>query len=236
VVLYPREGGFGGFAVALASALERDGVEVVLGASDLHVEVEPGTHRVCHVDAAGRRFQAGTYFWGAGWAALCEWLDVECQNVATDQVVLGSFRFDRPVRTDFHELLVGDPSFLLNRVHTPSAFRHDETPLLQVEFAYPALDDTWARAAHAWRERWLADLRALGLLDGSHHVDDFDFRAFRMHFNGYGAEGVALRDADPSLLASDSNVVPLAPSMANLNINRYVERVIEEVSTSVRAS
>jgi hypothetical protein len=236
VVLYPRDGGFGGFAAALAAGLERDGVEVVLGASDLHVEVERATHRITHVDAAGRRFRAGTYYWGAGWAALCERLGIGCQDVATDQVVLGSFRFDRPVPTDFHELLVGDPSLLLNRVHRPSAFRHDDTPLLQVEFAYPALDDTWARDPDAWRDRWLADLRALGLLDGSHRVDDFDFRAFRMHFNGYGAEGVALRDADPTLLAPGSNVVPLAPSMANLNINRYVERVIADASASVRAS
>ncbi len=235
-VLYPHQGGFGGFAQGLMSRLDRDRVEVLLGATDLHVEVEPGTHRVAHVAAAGRRFRAATYYWGTGWAALCAQLAIECQDVATDEVVLGSFRFDRPVRTNLHELLVGDPAFLVNRVHRPSAFRHDDAPLLQVEFAYPANDPSWAREPDGWRLRWVDDLGALGLVDGSHRIEDFDFRSFRMHFNGFGAEGVSLRDADPTLLSPDSNVRPLAPSMANLNINRYVERVIEDVSASVRAS
>lgn len=56
-----------------------------------------------------------------------------------------------------------------------------------------------------------------------------------MHFNGYGAEGEALRDADSALLKRDSNVHPVVPSMANLNLNRYVPRAVRDVTALLAA-
>lgn len=235
-VLYPQAGGFGGFVHGFASKLDPARVELLLGAGAVHVELEPNTHRVAFVEAGARRLRARHYFWAEGWAPLCRLLGLECQDAATDQVVLGSFRLDRSARTDFHELLVGDPRFRLNRVSFPAAFRHDDEPLVQVEFAYPVHDERWVMEPDDWRDRWLDDLRRIGVLDATHRVDDFDFRAFGVHFNGYGAEGAELRDADPSLLAPDTNLLPLAPSMANLNINRYVPRVVRDVTAVMTTS
>lgn len=233
-VLYPREGGFGGFADGFRRHLDPGRIELLTGVEDLHLEVRPGTRTVEWVAGAGRRFSADHYFWAGSWSSLCRLLGMPCQDVVTDRVMLGSFRLDRPALTEYHEILVGDPAHPINRISFPARFREAADPLLQVEFAVPQAAD-WPGDPEHWRESWLASLRRLGLLEAGHRVEEFDYRAFPLHFNGYGAEGAALRDADPGLLGSDTNVRPVVPSMANLNLNRYVPRAVTYV-TSVMAA
>jgi hypothetical protein len=234
-ILYPARGGFGGFAAGFVDKLERDGIEVRTGLGEIQVEVSPHTHRVEWVEAGGRRLGAERYLWGQGWAPLCALLDLPCQEVATDRIALGSFRLDRPPRTDYHEILVGDPRVRINRVSFPDALRGSAENLMQIEFAFPDRAEGWDLEAEEWRRRWIEDGRAIGVLDQDHRVEEFDFRSFRMHYNAFGAEGEPLRDADPSLLNGSSNLHPIAPSMANLNLNRYVPRALEEVSEALGA-
>jgi hypothetical protein len=229
-VLYPSDGGFGGFAEGFMRHFDPRLIEVVADAGDLRVDIRPGTHTVEGVCGRGRRFVAPHYFWTGSWPALCALLSLPCQNVITDRVLLGSFRLDRPARTDYHEILVGDPEHHINRIHFPAAFRHTADPLMQIEFAVPQAE-VWSAGADDWRESWVASATRLGLLDGGHHVEDFDFRSFPLHFNAYGAEGEPLRDADATLLRSDTNVRPVIPSMANLNLNRYVPRALRYVAS-----
>jgi glycine/D-amino acid oxidase-like deaminating enzyme len=229
-VLYPERGGFGGFARAFVDALDPRTVELVTGAHDLQVTVEPGAHRVVEVTALGRRFQARHHFWAAGWSGLCALLGLPCQDTATDRVMLGSFVLADPPRSQYDELLVGDPSLWLNRVYFPGHFRAAGEPLVQVEFAVP-IAESWPTDAAVYRERWETDLRRLGVIAGP--VREFDFKSLPMHFNGYGMEGVALVDADPTLLSPDANVHPVVPSLANLNLNRYVPRVLAQVTDIV---
>jgi hypothetical protein len=166
---------------------------------------------------------------------LCGLLNVPCQHTATDRVMLGSFRLNRPAMTPYHEILVGDPLHHVSRIYFPAAFRESNDALMQMEFAVPRAV-TWPEDPGHWRESWLTSARSLGLLDDHHRVEEFDYRSFPMHFNGFGAEGEPLRDADPRLIRGDSNIRPLVPSMANLNLNRYVPRTIGYVASMLGRS
>jgi hypothetical protein len=227
-ILYPRSGGFGGFAEALLGSLDPTRTEVLLGADDLQVEIEPGTHTARSVAGGGRHFRAPRYLWGSSWPALCALLDLPCEETATDQFVLGSFVLDRPIRTPYLEILVGDPALRINRISFPARFRESDDPLVQVEFAFPVAEE-WPEDADSWRSRWVGDLRRLELLEDSHRIEEFDFRIFRLHYNGFGMEGQALLDPDPSLVRSDGNLHPIVPSLANLNLNSHVPRSVEQV-------
>jgi hypothetical protein len=229
-VLYPKRGGFGGFAQGFVERFDPRVVEVVTGAEDLALELEPGTHTVREARALGRRWRARHYFWAAAWPGLCGLLGLPCQNSASDRVLVGSFRLAEPVPCAYDELLVGDPGLRMNRVYFPARWRASEEPLLQVEFAVPLAED-WPSDAQSWRETWSADLARAGILGARHRVEEFDFRSAAMHFNAFGMEGERLRDADPALVRADSNLHPVAPSMANLNLNRYVPRAIAYVSS-----
>ena len=232
-MLYPEVGGFGGFAAGFVRGFDPDRIEVLTGLDDLHVEVEPGTHRVVWASGAGRRFESEHVFWAAAWPPLCELLDIPCQRTATDRVVLGSCTLDRPANSDYHEILVGDPNLHINRVSFPAKFRDSGDPLMQIEFAFPMAAE-WSTDRDHWQHRWEADTRRLGILAADHRIVEFDFKSFPLHFNSFGAEGEPLRDADPTLLRADSNVRPVVPSMANLNLNAYVPQVVSYV-TSVLA-
>lgn len=229
-VLYPMEGGFGGFAAGFVRQFDPRQIEVLTGADDLDVDVRPGTHTIESVNAGGRRFSAPHYFWTGSWSALCSILGLPCQDAATDRVLLGSFRFDRPAHTTYHEILVGDPDHHVNRISFPARFRESDDPLMQIEFAVPRAEP-WPTDPNHWRDAWVASATRLGLLDPSHRAEEFDFRSFPMHFNAFGAEGEPLRDADPGLLRPDTNVRPVVPSMANLNLNRYVRRAVAYVAS-----
>lgn len=228
-VLYPKSGGFSGFAEGFLRKLEAMGVEVLLGASDAETVMVPGTHRVDHVRAAGRELRAPRYFWASAWPGLCKLLALPCQEVATDLVLLGSFVLNRPAETRYHEILVGDPKHRINRLYFPSRFAHTNDARMQIEFSVPKAED-WPQDAEHWRRTWLESAARLGLVGPSHEVLEFDFKSFALHFNAYGMEGEALVDADPALLHPDSNLHPVVPSMANLNLNAYVPRVIQEVT------
>jgi|GEM_PF-1472441 len=232
-VLYPARGGFAGFARAFAEGLDRRYVETVTDIPDLHLELEPGTHSVRRIDAGGRRLAADHVFWAANWAGLCKLLALPCRNLATDNLLLGSFLFDRPAISDYNEIIVGDPALHLDRISFPGKFAQTDAPQLQVEFAFPAAGPELPLEAAHWRGVWRDELQQLGLIDKDHRLESFDFRNFRMHFNSFGAEGVPHEEADPTLLRADSNIVPVAPSVLNRNLNASVPRYLEAVLHAV---
>jgi hypothetical protein len=106
---------------------------------------------------------------------------------------------------------------------------------MQIDFAVPCLDNPSTDPEY-WRRTWVEDLTRLGILDSGHSVEMFDYKTNRMHFNSYGMEGEPLVDADPALLRADTNVRPLTPSMANLNLNSHIPRNIAYVTSVLAAS
>ena len=233
-ILYPQEGGFGGFSQGFVKKFHPERIEVLTDARDMEIAVEPGTHRISAVTALGRQFVAKNYFWGASWAQLCALLDLPCQNTATDLIMIGSFRLNREANTSYNEILFGDPNLRLNRVYFPASFRESNDPLLQIDYAVPRAENP-STDPEFWQRVWMEDLKRVGILDAEHHVEMFDYKTNAMHFNSYGLEGERLVDADPSLIRSDSNVRPLTPSMANLNLNSHIPRNIAYV-TSILAT
>ncbi len=228
-ILYPLEGGFGGFAQAFVDSYDGERIEVLKGAKDAQVVMEPGSHNVAYVEANGRRLTAPRYFWAGPWLRLCELLDMPWQQTATDKVVVGSFRFDQPITSEFDELLVGDPEHLVNRIHLPARFRGSDEPLLQIEFAFPIHGQERSPDPDAWKEPWLDSLRRLGLIGASHKALQYNFKSFGMHFNAFGVEGEPLVDADPSVI-KQGNLHPVVPSLSNLNLNRHVPRTVRDVT------
>ena len=231
-ILYPTEGGFASFAKAFCAKLGPN-VEVITDIPDLHFELEPGTHRINWLQAKDRRFESRHVFWCAAWPSLCQLLNIPVQYLATDNLLLGSFRFNEPAMSEYNEILVGDPSFHIDRISFPGKFAQTNAPLLQLEFAFPVAHGSLPLEPQYWQQTWLSDLKRLGLLGGGHRLETFDFRKFRMHFNSFGAEGQECRDADPTLLMPDSNIHPVAPTMQNRNINGSVPLYLEQVISAL---
>lgn len=231
-VLYPREGGFAEFSRGFARKLDPARSQVLTGVGAIDIAVDADRHRFEHVETTERRFTADYWFWASSWPELCGLLSIPCQDPATDRIALGSMRFDGELDCGYHELLVGDPSHLVNRLHFPGRFRDTRNDLVQVEFAYPDAEPRPLEPDY-WRDRWLESLRRLGIAGRAQRLELFDFKTRKLHFNGFGMEGAALIDADANVLAPGSNVHPIVPSMANLNLNAHVPRDVAYVTSVV---
>ena len=168
-------------------------------------------------------------------ACFARRLSIPWQDAASDRVLLGSFRLNRPADTDYHEILVGDPDFQVNRIYFPARIRGSDEPLMQIEFAVPAAED-WSGDAEYWCNAWMEGMRRLGVLDAQHQVEEFDFKSLLMHFNAFGVEGEPLQEADPTVLRADTNVYPVTPSLSNLNLNRHVPRSLRYVTSVLAGS
>lgn len=229
-ILYPAEGGFGAFSQAFLDHYDEQQTRVVLGAKKLDFTLEPESQSIVSLHLDEETIQAKHYFWADSWPALCALIDLPCQSVATDRIVLGSFCFDHHIESEFSELLVGDPRLHINRLYFPADFTCRSEPRLQIEFAFPTAEEqSRSLDSDVWRNRWLDDMRQLGLITDAHRVTMFDFKTRQLHFNSFGMEGEPLVEADASLIDSRSNIRPLAPSMANWNLNTHVPQTIATV-------
>ena len=228
-VLYPRTDGFAGFARAFMEAMNPQFIETVVDVPDFHIELEPGTHTVLWIDAHGRRLVPERIFWAANWGGLCKLLGLPAVNMATDNLLLGSLKLNRPAVSDYNEIIIADPQLHLDRVSFPGKFSQSGAAQLQVEFAFPVADAETSLDPAYWQQTWLADLHRIGLLRDDHVVEQFDYRNFRMHFNSFGMEGVPHTEADPALIRADSNIIPVAPSVLNRNLNASVPQYLETV-------
>jgi len=221
--LYPAEGGFGAFPAALRRAAEARGVDVVAGASDLALDVEPGTRRVRSVAARGRSYRADRVYWCASPADLQRALGLPVPDAKPDRFVLTSLELARPLEAPWTEVLVGDPEHRVDRISFRGRFAGTENRLVQLEFAYPARgegsvpEETAAKPAF-WVEGALRSLRRLGLVEPGNEVRAFDVKRVPLLYNAYGVEGVPM--PEPRFeLPPESNLRPVLPTLKKVNIN-----------------
>lgn len=219
--LYPREGGFGAFVEALERRLRERGVEIVVGASELAIDLDPETRSVHRLAAGGLELRPERVYWCAGVPRLCRLLGDPEPELGPDHFVLGSFELERPIPSPVTEILVADPAHPMDRVSFRGNFAGIPNRLVQVEFAHPREDPRFEAEAETWRERWLESLRRLGIVEAGNAVLDFDFKKVPIVYNSYGVEGQPMPEVRFELPA-ESNLRPVLPTVKKVNINTRI--------------
>jgi hypothetical protein len=220
-MLYPRSGGFGGFAESFRSRLEAAGVEILCGLPDLAYDVDRPGQFVRTVEADGRRFSAPRIYWCGPVGALCGVLGVPIPDKKPDLFLLGSFQLSEPVRCPYTELIVGAREHAINRVSFPGKFAREADDLVQVEFSFPRADESWSEDPEHWRDRWIASPSA--------EIVDFDFKRFPTLYNCYGVEGVRMPEVELEL-PPESNLRPVLPSIRSINLSTRIPQFLEFVA------
>jgi hypothetical protein len=227
-MLYPDAGYFGAFPEAIAERCRAQGAELLLGAADLRVDYRTATRRVESVRARGRELAAPRVYWCAPPAALCELIGEPIPNATPDTFVLGSFEYDRPVRCDYSELIVGDPEHRLNRVSFPGKLALGEDNLVQCEFAFPTAAPGWSAKPAEWLADFALSLARLGIVDARARITDSSLKLVPIFYNVYGAEGRELPPLDfSSALGEGSNLRPVLPTYQKVNINTRVPQIVQ---------
>jgi len=231
-VLYPLEGGFGAFPAALRRRAEARGVDVVAGASDLAIDVEPGSARVRSITACGRSLRAERVYWCASPTELQRVLGLPTPDVRPDRFVLLSLELAREVEAPWTEILVGEPEHRIDRISFRGRLAGIDNRLVQLEYAYPArgpgsVPEGSAAKPSFWLQGAMRSLRSLGLLEPGNEVRDHDLKRVPILYNAFGVEGVAM--PEPRFdLPPGSNLRPVLPTLKKVNINTRFLRLLTE--------
>ncbi|MHC5063814.1 MAG: FAD-dependent oxidoreductase [Planctomycetota bacterium] len=234
-VLYPEEGGFGGFAQALLRGLRQSGVDVILGAKDLSFDIDASSKYVRQVNVGGRSLSSPRVLWCAAASALYELLDRPAPHLKPDIYVIGSFEFEKPVLERFNEVIIADPQHRINRMTFPGSFAKARNDLVQVEFAFPRDSKEYQRDPGVWREDWANSLQEMGIVGEGNALQAFDFKTFPIYYNTFGIDGQPAPEIEFDSLPADSNLIPVLLTVKNVNINTRIPQIVSFLTEVMNA-
>lgn len=226
-VIYPLERGY---ARLIEGMLEDAAghIELIMGAQDLHIDLDPESLRVNAVHAGGVDYRAGRVFWCIPLPVLCRLAGWPLPAGEAQWELLGSFTFRDPVRLRDHEVLFADPAHRIRRINNPGLIAGQETSTtLQVE--YTTVGGEAREAQECWRERWLHSLRELGFVGNNNPVEEFDFRALSRGVVSTEDLGAFLEDCRRRIAAAGTNLIAPHLAVASDNNCRLIPQVCERI-------
>lgn len=232
-VLYPAEGGFGTFMKKLVEKIDTRFVTLKTGVQNSLPDFDIETRRFQSIEVDGETCTADQYFWCAPVFPLIAQLGFEIVKGTQIEYALGHFVFDQPVDVEYHELLIGDPDFPVNRISFPGLIAGTENCQIQTEVSFShgelKYDD------EQWKDIYLDCFRKLGFIGSSHQI-----KHFRLDHNIWGRL-VPLRTQIPifetykeALDVPETNIcypfIAIGPENMNRMIPGATRKVYEAIS------
>jgi hypothetical protein len=223
-VLYPAVGG--GYAAWIHAMLQgsEKSIMVRTSLSDIQANIDPQSLEVHSVIAGGIRYTADHVFWCAPLPVLGKTVGWQLPKGEPQLELLGSYTFDEPVNTDYHEILFADPAHRIRRINFPGLFAHNgQSRTLQVEYTtlgYEAHSD-----ADKWRRDWLNSLQQIGIIKEGTEPKYFDIK--RVSRGIVSTEDLSgfLAGCEQRIKKANSNLVAPHMAVASDNNARLVPKV-----------
>jgi len=162
-VLYPAHGGYARWIHAMLEQAAET-MKVRTGLTDIVADIDPETLTVRSVSAGRKHYKADRVFWCAPLPVLCKTVGWELPAGEPQWELLGSFTFDYPVNTQYHEILLADPRYRVRRINFPGLIA-DEEPCFTVQVEFTTLGGEAHRTDEEWEDEWLGSLKQLGIVD-----------------------------------------------------------------------
>ena len=162
-VIYPKSDGFYGFIDGLVQSIDSKYCDIFLACTDIKLNMDK-ENQCIDINTSGKKIVGNHYFWCAPFFGLAGMLGLPLPTGVAQTLVLGSFKFDGEFSKAFHEILVGDNKYKINRISFPGNIRKDINNLIQVEFIYPS--DELDMSKDEWMDHWLSCLSDIGISDG----------------------------------------------------------------------
>jgi len=222
-VLYPSDGGFGRFTDSLIKQIDKKYFDIKTG-MQAQIKMNESQQEINYITVGDVNYQSNNIYWCAPLPLLGHFFSIPRIDGVPRVTQLGSFKFDREINhSGLHEILVGDPDILMNRISLPGNIQNIANDMLQIEFGFPEGDYNYTK--DELRGIWLGQLRELNLISSANSVVDFDFREFRLGMvsmqNQFAYEKLCIE----SISNSGSDIRIPCPSAGAKNINDVIESV-----------
>lgn len=172
--LYPTDNGYANWIRSLLSTATQR-IDLRTGRSDITFDFNPNEGILQAVHTETGSYNPDRVFWCAPAPVLARQLDMDRPAGQPQVGVLGSFTFEEPIHTNYHEILFADPDHPIKRMSVRKYLEGaSRSRTLQVEFLYPKGD--YDLTPEEWERRWLHSLRELELVSSENTLLNMDFK------------------------------------------------------------
>jgi len=223
-VLYPaRKGGYAAWIHAMLDSAAAS-IKIHTGLSDLQAVIDPQSLEVHSVTAGGQKYTADNVFWCAPLPVLCKTVGWPLPKGEPQWELIGSFTFNEPVNSEYHEILFADPAHKIRRISFPGLFT-DSNQLKTLQVEYTTLGEELHRDAEEWRKDWLNSLQQLGIIRQGAKTKYYDFKKVSRGIVSIEDLGGFLARCEQRIKEANSNLVAPHMAVASDNNARLVPKV-----------
>ena len=202
----------------------QESFDVKTGLADIDIDIDPDTLKVKKVTAGGITYEAEHVFWCAPLPVLCKILGWRLPKGEPQWELLGSFTFDEPVSSEYHEILFADPKYKIRRINFPGLFS-DKASSITLQVEYTTLGEEVKRDPDEWRKNWLNNLYQLGIVKHGVEPKYFDFKRVSRGIISMEDLSGFLADCEQKIGRAESNFVAPHLAVASDNNARLVPKV-----------
>jgi protoporphyrinogen oxidase len=234
-ILYPKKNGFQGFVDAIINDIDMKYCEIKKNIKKSEVVIHPKTKKIQNIKLDGKTISADLYFWCNSPISLSRILNINLKiekQLKPQKIIFGNFVFNKEIKVNFHEILVGSLEHKINRISFPGKIANKKNNLVQVEFSFPenqySLDKTY------WKPTWLESLKKVGIVQSKNTLKSFSIISeTRGMISKLELEHMKELYESKILSVKGSNIVIPSFNFGPENINRVVPQVILNTVESI---
>ena len=170
-VLYPKKGGFESFIKGIQNDINKKYCKIIKNTKNIKFQINSKTRNISSVKINERVFVANAYFWCNSPISLCKILGINIKKMKSgkpQQIIFGNFVLKNNIKSNFHEILVGNPQHKINRISFPGKISNKGNRLIQVEWAIPL--NTSKIDKISLKKSWIASLMTLGIINKQNQI------------------------------------------------------------------
>lgn len=232
-VLYPAgDGGYAAWIHAMLAAAGKS-FSILTGLADIQADIDLQTLEVRSVTAGGQNYTADNVYWCAPLPVLCKYAGWPLPKGEPQWELMGSFTFNEPVNSEYHEILFADPAHKIRRINFPGLFT-DNCPSRTLQVEFTTLGAEVHRDPEEWRKEWLDSLRRLGIINQGTEPKYFDFKKVSRGIVSTEDLSSFLADCEWRIKQADGNLIAPHMAVASDNNARLVPKIFHNLQGALQ--
>ena len=227
-ILYPKKNGFQGFVDAIVNNIDMNYCKIKKNVKKSKLVINPKTKKIENLKLNNETVCADLYFWCSSPIGLSRILNIDIgkkQSAIPQKIIFGNFVFEKEIKLNFHEILVGSLEHKINRISFPGKIRSKKNNLIQNEFSIP--EKKYVLSETFWKPLWLKSLKELGISKSNNPLKSFSIVSeTRGVVSKFELEYIRKLYESKIYRAKGSNLVITSFTARLVNLNRIVNEVI----------
>ena len=233
-ILYPKKGGFESFITAIHNDIDHEYCKIIKNAKNIEYKIQSKRKKISSVKINGKTFVADKYFWCNSPISLSKILGIKVEEkIGVPQVIIfGNFVLRNSIKSNFHEILVGDNQHKINRISFPGKINNTDNKLIQIEYSFPSTNIEYD--LRTLKKSWINSLIRLKIISKENQIKKISFiKENRGFVTIHNLEELKKFYRKKINAQKDDNLIIPSFNLGPENINRVIPDVILNTTKSL---